>query len=386
MRRSACLAASIICTLFNTAVFADGTPSKAFNRWLLREMQQNQVPGVSIAVVRDYKIEWAMGYGYANVKTEDPVTEQTIFQAGSISKPVTAMAVLKAVQDHKLNLDDDVNQFLTSWKIPESKFTEDYKVTVAELLSHSAGINIPGFFGYASTDKIPTLLEILEGTAPAQSPPIRVIASPGARYEYSGGGYTILQQIMVDTYKKPFDSLMDEMILQPLGMTRSTFKQPLPSDLADQIALAYRPGYESVEGGPHIYPEQAAAGLWTTPFDLAKFMISLQAAVRGQSNQILNPIYARDMITKQIDHMGLGFMVNMNKYGQPSPRGRYFMHGGQNEGYKNLMVGSINGGYGMIIMTNMTPDSKLVANGKAQDSWKFIQSVEQRVADMEGWK
>lgn len=360
-------------------------PTKVFVRWLKAEMQKNQIPAISIAVIKDYKVEWALGFGVTDIMAETQATDMTLFQAGSISKPVTAMAALKAVQDGKINLDGDINTALTSWKLPYNENTMLDKITLAKLLSHTAGINGSGYVGYAHGEKIPTLLEILDGKAPANSDPIQVISPPGENFEYSGGGYMIVQQLLEDVYHKPFAQIMNKLVLSQLGMSHSTFEQPLPNYLMEQIAKPYYPKYDSIEGGPHVYPEEAAAGLWTTPFDLAKFVISLQDSLRGDPHQILQQEYAKLMVKPELDHMGLGFFVSVNKYGKQIRDGEYFMHGGQNNGYRSLLIASETGGNGMIIMTNMAPDSYLVMTNKVKDSWAFMYSVEKKVADMEGW-
>lgn len=366
------------------AVFLANTslPTQAFIRWIKAEMQKSQIPTVSIAVIKDYKVEWAMAFGVTDIMAETPATDMTLFQAGSISKPVVAMAALKAVQQGKLSLDGDINNYLTSWKLPTTSLD---KVTLARLLSHSAGINVTGFVGYSAGDQIPTLIEILNGKAPANSDAIAVSSTPGESFEYSGGGYTIIQQAMMDVYHQPFPQIMDKLVLSQLGMSHSTYEQPLPEYLADSIAKPYHPKFESVPGGAHIYPEQAAAGLWTTPFDLAKFIISIQSSLSGDPRQILTRDYAKLMVKPEIDHMGLGFFVNVDKYGQQVRQGNYFMHGGQNDGYRSLLIASVTGGNGIIIMTNMAPDSKLVLTNKIKDSWAFIYAVQKKVADMENW-
>jgi CubicO group peptidase (beta-lactamase class C family) len=376
----------IFALLLPLSAIAGPVPSKEFTRWLLQQMQTYQVPGVSIVVIRDYKIDWVMGFGVRDVLAEQPITDTTLFQAGSISKPVTAVAVLKAIQDGKFALDENINDILTSWQLPQSQYTQTKDVTVIDLLSHSAGTNVPGYLGYTPGEKIPTLLEALKGIWPSNSPAIRVIGTPGINFTYSGGGYSVLQQALMDTYHLPFTELMDRFVLQPLSMANSTFSQPLPPNLMDQIAKPYRPAYESVPGGPHIYVDQAAAGLWTTPFDLAKFVISLQEALQGNMYQVLKPEYAELMMKPVKGNMGLGFFVNVNKYGKPSRHGHYFMHPGQNEGYRNVLIASTQDGYGAIIMTNMSPDGRLVMSGKIKDRWQFMDALITRIADMEEWE
>lgn len=374
----------IILLTYCHSAFATGSPNERFNQWLTRTMKDYQVPAVSIVVIRDYKIDWVGTFGVKNISTEEPITDTTLFQAGSISKPLTAMAVLLAAQDEELDLDDNVNDLLITWKLPDNQFTKKEDVTVKALLNHTSGINVPGFLGYAQDAKIPTLLQVLDGIPPANSPPIRVQAIPGKHYAYSGGGYVILQLLLQNHFNKSFNQLMNDLVLGPLSMSNSTFDQPLPSRLSNTIANPYYPGYVSVKGGPHIYIEQAAAGLWTTPFDLAKFIISIQESLRGNPYQLLKPKFAKMMVTPVKGNMGLGVMANVDKYGQPTENGRYFMHLGQNEGYRSLFIAHVSKGYGAIIMTNMAPEAKLVMSGKVEEDG-FLNNVLEMIADMEQW-
>src|SRR6185503_12487962 len=199
---------------------------------LADRMRFYKTPGVSIALINDGKIEWARGYGVLEAGTKEPVTPETLFQAASISKSLTAMVALRLVEQGQLDLDSDVNKRLVSWKVPENDFTKDQKVTVRRLLAHTAGVTVPGFLGYPSDKPLPELRQILEGEKPANSAPIRVDMTPGAKFRYSGGGYVILQQLMMDVTGKPFPELMQTMFLQKLGMTHSTFQQPLSPALA----------------------------------------------------------------------------------------------------------------------------------------------------------
>lgn len=378
--------AIVLClAIAQPAIADDSSPYKRFNQWLHKAMQDYQIPAVSIVVIRDYKIDWIGTYGVKNIFTEEPVTDTTLFQAGSISKLVTAVAVVIAVQDNDIKLDENINQLLTSWKLPEIAATKNDAVTVQELLSHTAGINVPGFIGYEHKTPLPTLIQVLNGTTPANSSKIKMIDVPGENYRYSGGGYVILQQMLTDVYHKPYSDLMEEMVLQPLSMSNSTFDQPLPTRFADAVATPYRPGFVSVKGGPHTYVEQASSGLWTTPFDLAKFTISIQESLRGNPYQILKPKYAHLMMQPVTDNMGLGFMVNMNKYGVPAKNGRYFMHYGQNEGYRSVLIASTKNGYGAIIMTNMSPSGKLVIANKVKDDG-FMDAIIAMLADLEDWR
>lgn len=323
---------------------SDESPSSTFK--LIDRMNFHNTPGVSVAVVNNGKIEWAKGYGVTKAKRKDIVTTENLFQAASISKPVTAMAVLKLVQEGELNLDDDVNQKLVSWKIPDNHFTRDNKVTLRGLLSHSAGLTVHGFDGYSSDEEMPNLIQILNGEKPANSDKIKVSDRPNREFKYSGGGYTVTQQLLSDVTGKPFSTFMQETVLDKLGMTSSTYEQPLPKYKTSLAASGHDPKGKTIEGGWHIYPEMAAAGLWTTPSDLAKFTIAIQQSANGKANSILNKKTVGEMLTPQIGGWGLGFELPEN---DKSPR---FVHGGANEGFQCLMISYRDTRQGAVVMTN----------------------------------
>jgi CubicO group peptidase (beta-lactamase class C family) len=305
------------------------------------------VPGVSIAVVHEGKIEWARGFGVARVGGP-PVTPDTMFQAASISKPITAVGVLRLVEQGKLNLDEDVDTYLESWKIPPTDLTSRSKVTLRRLLTHTGGMTVHGFAGYERGTPLPNTLQILRGVAPANSPEIRVNVEPGTLQRYSGGGYVVMQQLLVDLTGKPFEQFMAEQVLRPIGMTHSSFAQPLSDKELNNAATAYLQTGKAVPGGSHVYPEMAPAGLWTTPTDLARYIIAIQRAVKGESGQVLSPAMAREMLARQPGEpavSGLGPQLG------GSTARRYFSHGGSNEGFKCRFVGYTDGD-GVIVMTN----------------------------------
>src|SRR6185369_8216811 len=224
---------------------------------LADRMRFYKTPGVSIALINDGKIEWARGYGVLEAGGKEPVTPETLFQAASISKSLTAMVVMRLVEQGKLDLDSDVDKRLVSWKVPENDFTKDQKVTVRRLLAHTAGVTVSGFLGYPPDQALPELRQILEGEKPANSAPIRVDMTPGAKFRYSGGGYVILQQLMMDVTGKSFPELMQETLLQKLGMTHSTFQQPLSPALASKAAAGHLPNGKEIEGKWFVLPELA---------------------------------------------------------------------------------------------------------------------------------
>jgi len=241
---------------------------------LTNRMAYYHTPGVSIAVVKDFKIDWARGFGVKEWGKRSPVTETTLFQAGSISKPIFAMAVMRLVQEGKLDLDKDANGYLTSWNIPPNGSWQPH-VTLRQLLSHSAGMTVHGFPGYMRSEKIPSVLEILDGRPPANTARIEVNIIPGTQVRYSGGGITVAQQLVVDVLGQPFPKNMRELILDPSGMKHSTYEQPLPKRWEGSAATAHPYKNRPLDGKWHVYPEMAAAGLWTTPADLARAGIQL---------------------------------------------------------------------------------------------------------------
>jgi CubicO group peptidase (beta-lactamase class C family) len=332
-------------------------------------MQKFHTPGLSIAVIKDFKIEWAKGYGVADVKTGRPVEINTLFQAASISKPVTAMATLRLVQEGRFSLDDDVNKLLKSWQIPSTDLTREQPVTLRSLMSHTSGADDGfGFPGYAPGAALPTLLQILNGQPPSNVGPVLFKRPPYQAYKYSGGGIVIEQLVLTDLLGEPFDQIIQRLILKPLGMSDSTYQQPLPESLAAQAANAYDEKGHVMDAPWHIYPEQAAAGLWTTPSDLARVAIELQRAIRGPEGAVLNQATAREMIAPTgVGPYAIGFAV------QKDGEGWYFRHGGGNWGFQCHLLAHVRKGYGVVIMTN----------GNQGD--RVIDELESRVAAAYHW-
>lgn len=324
------------------AVLIKGEPS-----WSLEErMKHWKVPGLSIAVVKDFKIDWARTYGVKDVETKETVTTDTLFQAGSISKPVAAMVALKRVQEGKIALDENINNKLQTWKLPDNDFTAKKKVTLANLLSHTAGLTVHGFPGYAAGEKVPTLSQVLDGVEPANTAAVRVDMEPGTKFRYSGGGTTIAQLAIMDIEKKPYPEIAKETVLGPLNMTNSTYSQPLPDDWRKKGASGHRNDGSTVPGKIHVYPEMAAAGLWTTPTDLAKFGIEVQLSYAGRSNKVLPKEMIDKMVTPFMEQAGLGFFID--KRGNSV----YFGHDGADEGFRAMMLMHREKGYGAVVMVN----------------------------------
>lgn len=316
---------------------------------LADRMEALGVPGVSVAVLVDGEIAWARGYGIADLESRRPVTARTLFQAASISKPVAALAALQLVQEGRVALDADVNQHLTGWRVPANSFTAEAPVTLRGLLTHRAGLSVSGFPGYGPDEAVPDAVGVLDGLG--NTDPVRVVLPPGERWRYSGGGYTVMQQLVADVRGAPFAEVMRRRVLDPIGMVRSTYEQPIPPDRQDDIATGYRPDGTAVPGGWHTYPEQAAAGLWTTPSELALYASEVQRAWRGVSSRVLGEALTREMLAPDEDNWGLGPGI--------SEDGERFRHGGSNQGFRSTFTATIDGDDGVFVMTNSDAGSRL---------------------------
>jgi CubicO group peptidase (beta-lactamase class C family) len=298
-----------------------------------------KVPSVSYAVMDGDRIVTARARG-------EGATPDTLYQAASISKFVAAVGAMRLIDQEKLDLDQDVNARLTSWSSPANAFDKDYAVTLRGLLSMTAGIGVPGFLGYERGATLPTLPQILDGTPPANSPPVTFIAPPGT-YHYSGGSYEIAEALMIDVAQMPFPTLMDRLVSKPAGMDNSTFDQPLPQALADRAVAGHDGDGKEIAGGWHVYPEHAAAGLWSTPTDLANLLLLVGRAWRGESRLFLKPETAREMLTPQNGGLyGLGVAIG------DADGSLVLMKRGQNAGYQAYLILLPAEAKGMVVMTN----------------------------------
>lgn len=345
--------------------------------WTLPErVQFYHVNGLSIAVIHNYKLDWAKGYGWADSAKQVPVTTQTIFQAASISKSINAVGVLKLAQEKKLNIHEDINHYLKSWHLPESNFTADKKVTVYNLLNHTGGLNVHGFLGYQKGDSLPSIVQILNGENPTNSEAIRSQAVPGTKVEYSGGGIEISQLIVMDITHEPYDKYQWNEVLKPFGMNNSFYTQSVPKNKTALLATGYDTNGKEIRGKYHIYPELAAAGLWTNPTDLSKFIIETQLSCQGKSNKVLSQTMTKEMLTPfKGNDAGLGVFIDSigNR--------KYFQHGGANEGFRCQYFASVTGGDGIVVMVNSDQDGILrdVINSVAQAyNWKDFYKPQKR--------
>jgi CubicO group peptidase (beta-lactamase class C family) len=301
---------------------------------LAQRMAYYATPGASIGVVDDGALAWARGFGVRTMGTADAVTANTPFQAGSISKPVFALAVMRLVEEGKLDLDADVNGYLTSWRVPANGGWQP-RITLRQLLSHTAGTTVHGFRGYPASGPWPTPLEVLRGVPPANTPEVVVDLMPGLAFRYSGGGTTIAQQVVVDVLGRPLPGLMRELILDPLGMADSTFEQPLPAPMAARAAVAHPLNGQPLAGGANVYPEMAAAGLWTAAADLSRLAVELMRTLRGERSALpLKLETLQSMLQPQLPDQTIGeHFASLGWYCSGEGDDFCFGHQGVDEGF-----------------------------------------------------
>lgn len=320
---------------------------------LAERMAELKVPGVSVAVFDNSEIIWAKGYGLRDVDHAEVVGVKTMFQAASLSKPVSAVGMFRLFEQGRLDIDRDVNLIQAAWKAPTFDPNAP-PITLRHIVSHMSGLGLHGFAGYPPGAKLPSLVQILDGLPPANSPPVRPESRPGEREIYSGGGFVLLQLIMQEVTGRPFDALMHDLVLKPAGMTSSTFAQPLPPGRMSDIAKGCREGGTMVDGGYHVYPEQSAAGLWTTPSDLARFLLAVGHARRGEPGGLLNMSTATEMLTRVPRGGGLGFGIS------GSGESERYRHSGGNAGFSCFMVAFTKVGRGVVVMTNSDNGTSLI--------------------------
>lgn len=310
-------------------------------------MRELGIPGLSVAVIDDGEIAWVRGYGVLDVESERPVSPETLFLAGSISKPVAATGALRLVREGKLDLDEDVNERLRSWRVPASDALGNETVTLRRLLTHTAGLTVHGFPGYDRSAELPTVPQILDGEEPANTAAVRVDIRPGTEWRYSGGGYTVMQLLLSDVTGRPFEQLMAETVLAPFGMRASTYENPLPERLHALAASGYFAAERPVDQDWHVYPEMAAAGLWTTAGDLARFAIGIQKAAAGESDTVLDQATAKAMLTPGLGDWGLG--PSLSGEGETAR----FGHGGRDAGFDARLLAYVSQGKGVALLINV---------------------------------
>jgi len=306
-------------------------------------MLEDNIPGLSMAFVDQGKILWQRSYGYSDLENLTKVDKQTVFTGASLSKPLAAVAALNLVDNGMLNLDEDVNQTLKNWQIPESNFTTTEKVTLRRLISHRAGIRNDLWSSYLPNEEVPTLTQMLAGQSPSIDPATEVVRIPGSTERYSNPGYSIIQKLLEDVKNNSFENILDELVLQPSGMNDSSFEQPMPEQLKARRAIGY---HEDLKPYPYrLFPYKAAGGIWTTPSDMAKFVITLFEDFEGKHN-ILSKQMTDKLFSRTPERLAFSKIFN------DSSDDLLFRHYGSNQGFTSYLVGSIKKKQAVIIMIN----------------------------------
>ena len=335
--------------LITNVVYIEGDATSSIED----RMEHYGVPGVSIAVIHNGEIVWARGYGVMDTKSKSPVTEETLFQASLLSMPVTAIGALRLVEQNKVTLDGNINNYLKSWQLPDNEFTKEKKATLKNLLNGTAGINLHAIAGYHTDESVPTLIQVLNGTPPVKNDPIRINREVESELDISAGAYAIIQQMMIDVQGREFPELMNELVLQPLEMNNSNFNQELSAEQLKIAAMGHLTDGSIVKD---TYPVMAANGLWTTASDLAKFVINIQQSLKDYNGKGLSKDMTELMLTpskyKSIYwpdfKYGLGLSIeNIEK-------DTYFGHHGWSGGFFDLMKAHRDKGYGVVVLANST--------------------------------
>jgi CubicO group peptidase (beta-lactamase class C family) len=314
--------------------------------WTMAERQAHyDCPAVSVAVIENGEIAWAEAFGVLEKGQPAKADTETLFSGASISKPVTAALALQFVERGVFDLDANVNTYLTSWRLPENEHTRESPVTLRWLLSHMAGTTGHGFGGAPPGEPLPTVLDTLEGRPPARTPPVRVDKRPGLSARYSGGGTMIVQLMLEEASGKAFAPLAREMIFEPIGMTRTTFENPLAQALQSNAAVGHENG-RAIPGKWVCVPQLAAGGIWTTAADYARFMIACRDAWLGRPGALFGRGLADRMMTSQGGSFGLGWEV------MGAGAARRFSHGGSNDGYQCEAQCLLETGNGAVVLTN----------------------------------
>ncbi|HEY8934437.1 MAG TPA: serine hydrolase domain-containing protein [Cyclobacteriaceae bacterium] len=332
---------------------------------IYQRMKELRVKGVCIAVIDNFKIDWVNSYGLADTLEGRAVTNETLFQSASIGKSINGFAFAKLHQDKKVDLSKDINLYLHSWKFPYDNVSKGKHIDLLHILSHTAGLTVHGFDGYKWHQPLPNLLQIINGTKPANNNAVRSEIEPGIKFQYSGGGYEISELLLQDATHKSYEDYITTSIFKPLRMKSSTYQLKPTSGLC---ATAYRFDGKDIGCKYHLYPEKACgAGLWTTAADLARFVIEIQLALQGKS-KILTTESARLMTTPVLEtsNYAMGFFIEK--------RGgvRYFQHSGLNEGFSSQYYGSIENGRGVVVLIN-------------SDNMSLLEEIVNSVATVYGW-
>ncbi|WP_209912304.1 serine hydrolase domain-containing protein [Chryseobacterium jejuense] len=252
------------------------------HRVALEATQNNHVPGVAIAVIQNGKVLWTQCIGLADMESKKPITTETIFNVGSVSKMVSAWGLIQLSEKGLVTLDESVDPFLVRWKLPVSQY-DISKVTLRRILSHTAGLSVHGYGGSEQGTPLLSLEESLSGKTKRNGESVRLISEPGTKWEYSGGGYTLAQLLLEERTKEKFSDYMKKNVFEPLGLNHTHYEWT--EEMMTSSATAYDASGKPIKN--RIFTEQAAAGLQTTILDLAHFAELSITSDSKQLNKVL---------------------------------------------------------------------------------------------------
>lgn len=329
-------------------------------------LKQHKIPSVSVAIIEDFKIKRVITIGESNSASNLEATDTTLYQLGSVSQSLTAVAMMKALQDHQISPNADINTILKSWRLVEDRYESEHRISPEMLLSHTAGTNITVYGGYPHGSKLPTIRQILNGQTPNNDPSVIMNGTPKV-YSYSAGGYSVIQQALMDLRSTSFANALDTSIFKPLGMSNTSFELPLPQHLLRRASVGHTKLGAPLKEKHFDYPELAAAGGWSTAENLARFVVEIQNALRGASAIGLSRESANELMTPIAYQYALGF--DIEKHGTHA----YFTNGGANQGFQTLIKGHMSAGMGVAIMTN------------SDNGFHVITQLAQFIAEEEAW-
>ena len=311
----------------------------------------HKIPGFSIAVIRKGELVWTQAWGNQS-SNGGKLACDTLFQAGSLAKPVTVFAAFRMQQKNLINFDTNIEQYLSRYHLPSGAQTESNPVTFRNIFTHRSGIIAGGYEGYPNGSAIPTDVQTLSGLPPSNAPKLEILAPPNTQLRYSGAGYTVAEIALQDRFEKDFDPLMQEWLLKPFGMKQASFAQPIPPKFFPQIARGHDSQGKMIPGGWHNHPEQAAAGLWATPSDMATFLIELHRAYTHKS-KLISKASMKEFLADTQDGHSYGF----RRLGEESAI--FFTHNGGTRGYRAGMTINLESGDGLVYMSNSDAGANL---------------------------
>lgn len=334
----------------NILFYQKGDTMNLLSRNISKQMKQYSVSGLSLAVIRDGRLDEATAYGTLESGTTRNITTNSILNSCSISKFITAMLVLTLSDQAIVHLDEDVNDRLTSWNIPTNLFTSKKKITLRNLLSHQSGITDPpnSFEPYTLAKGLPKMSELLAGNTLYCPVPIAATYKPESEFHYSDANFCIIEQLLEDITGKSFSQLLEEFIFQPLQMKNSTLFSPNVIDKTDDFACGHnKDGTVTNEKYP-FYPFAAASGIWTTPTDLSTLVIEIIHSLQGKGKLKLSQKTVQDMISPQ----GCSKWTGLGVFLDDSNEDLQIYSLGWGVGFQCMMVCYPHRGNGAVIMTN----------------------------------